>query len=58
MGEKLAKKIVGDPEFQKKYLEQFAVQPVVGSPEAFGEYLRKEAARWGGVIQAANVKLD
>jgi tripartite-type tricarboxylate transporter receptor subunit TctC len=51
-------KIVGEPEFQKKYLDQFAVQPIVGSPDAFAEYLRKESARWGEVIRAANVKLE
>jgi tripartite-type tricarboxylate transporter receptor subunit TctC len=51
-------KIVNDPAFQKQYLERFAVQPVVGTPEAFADYLRHESARWGGVIKAANVKLD
>jgi tripartite-type tricarboxylate transporter receptor subunit TctC len=51
-------KIVGNPEFQKKYLDQFAVQPITGSPDAFAEYLRKESAKWGGVIRAAGVKLE
>jgi len=51
-------KIVNDPDFQKQYLERFAVQPVTGPPEAFAAYLRKESARWGAVIKAANVKLD
>lgn len=51
-------KVVNNPEFQKKYMEQFVLQPITGSPEAFAKYLREEAVRWGGVIQAANVKLD
>ena len=34
-------KIVSDPEFQNRYLEHFAVQPVPGSLDAFAEYLRK-----------------
>jgi tripartite-type tricarboxylate transporter receptor subunit TctC len=51
-------KIVSDPEFQSRYFERFAVQPVIGPPEAFAEYLRKESAKWGEVIKAANVKLD
>jgi tripartite-type tricarboxylate transporter receptor subunit TctC len=51
-------KIVNDPEFQSRYFERFAVQPVIGSPEAFADYLRKESAKWGEVIKAANVKLD
>jgi tripartite-type tricarboxylate transporter receptor subunit TctC len=51
-------KIVGDPEFQKKYLERFAVQPVPGSLDGFAEYLRKESAKWGEVITAANVRIE
>jgi tripartite-type tricarboxylate transporter receptor subunit TctC len=51
-------KIVSDPEFQKKYLERFAVQPVPGALDAFAEYLRKESAKWGEVIHAAHVKIE
>lgn len=51
-------KIVGDPEFQKKYLEPFAVQPIPGSLDGFAEYLRKDAAKWGQIINAANVKIE
>jgi tripartite-type tricarboxylate transporter receptor subunit TctC len=51
-------KIVGDPEFQEKYLERFAVQPVPGPLDAFAEYLLKDSARWGEVIKAANVKIE
>jgi tripartite-type tricarboxylate transporter receptor subunit TctC len=38
-------KIVSDPEFQKRYLERFAVQPVPGPLDAFAEYLRKDSAK-------------
>ena len=51
-------KIVSDGEFRKKYLERFAVQPVPGALDAFAEYLRKESAKWGEVIQAAHVKIE
>jgi tripartite-type tricarboxylate transporter receptor subunit TctC len=51
-------KIVGDPEFQKKYLDGYAVQPVPGPLDAFAEYLRKDSAKWGEVIRAANVKIE
>lgn len=51
-------KIVGDPEFQKKYLAQFAMQPVPGSLDAFTEYLRKDSAKWGEVIKKADVKIE
>jgi tripartite-type tricarboxylate transporter receptor subunit TctC len=51
-------KIVGDPEFQKKYLEPFAVQPLPGPLDAFAEFLRKDSAKWGQIINAANVKIE
>ena len=51
-------KIVSDPEFQKRYLERFAVQPVPGALDAFAEYLRKESAKWGEVIRTARVKIE
>jgi len=51
-------KIVGDGEFQKKYLEHFAVQPIPGPLDAFADYLRKDSAKWGKVIDAAHVTID
>jgi tripartite-type tricarboxylate transporter receptor subunit TctC len=50
--------IVSDPEFQKKYLEPFAVQPIPGPLDAFAEFLRKDSAKWGRIIRAANVKIE
>ena len=51
-------KIVSDPEFQKKYLERFAVQPVPGPLDGFAEYLRKDLAKWGKVIDTAHVTIE
>jgi len=51
-------KIVGDPDFQKTILERFAVQPVPGPLDAFADYLRKDSAKWGEVINAAHVKIE
>jgi tripartite-type tricarboxylate transporter receptor subunit TctC len=51
-------KIVSDPQFQKNYLDRFAVQPISGPLDAFAEYLRKETAKWGEVVKAANVKIE
>ena len=51
-------KIVSDPEFQKKYLERFAVQPIPGSIDGFAEYLRKDLAKWGKVIDTAHVTIE
>jgi tripartite-type tricarboxylate transporter receptor subunit TctC len=50
--------IVSSPEFQQKYLERFAVQPVPAPLDAFTEYLRKDSAKWGEVIHAAHVKIE
>jgi len=51
-------RIVSDPEFQTKYLEPFAVQPIPGPPDAFADYLRKDSLKWGEVIRAAHVKIE
>ena len=51
-------KIVGDGEFQKKYLEHFAVQPIPGQLDAYADYLRKDSVKWGKVIDAAHVTID
>jgi len=52
------REIVRDPEFQRKYLERFAVEPVPGPLDSFAEYLRKDSAKWGEVIKKANVKIE
>jgi tripartite-type tricarboxylate transporter receptor subunit TctC len=51
-------KIVSDPDFQKKYLDRFAVQPVSGSLDAFAEYLGRESTKWGQVIKKAHVTIE
>jgi tripartite-type tricarboxylate transporter receptor subunit TctC len=52
------REIVADPDFQKKYLERFAVEPIPGPLDAYADYLRKESAMWGDVIKKANVKVE
>jgi tripartite-type tricarboxylate transporter receptor subunit TctC len=51
-------KIVSDAQFEKKYLEPFAVQPIPGPLDAFTEYLRKDSAKWSAVIKAAHVNIE
>jgi tripartite-type tricarboxylate transporter receptor subunit TctC len=51
-------KVVGDPDFQKKYLDRFAVQPVPGPLPAFAAYLREDSQRWSDVIKKANVTIE
>jgi tripartite-type tricarboxylate transporter receptor subunit TctC len=50
--------IVADPDFRKKFLERFAVEPVPGPLDAYTEYLRKDSAKWGEVLRKANVKIE
>ena len=50
--------IVNDPDFQKKYLERFAVQPVPRSLDAFADYLRKDSSKWGDVIKKSGVTIE
>src|SRR5262249_54717590 len=50
--------IISDAEFQKNYLEHFAVQPVPRRQDAFAEYLRKDFAKWGEIIRKTNVKIQ
>ncbi len=51
-------KIVADPDFRKKYLERFAVQPVPGPLPAFEAYLKKDSAKWREVIKASHVTIE
>jgi len=45
------------PEVRSKFLE-VAVEPVGGTPEETGRFIKEESVRWGEVIKANNVKLD
>lgn len=41
--------------------ERFAklgLDPIGGTPEAFGDHLRRERERWGPVVKRANIKAD
>jgi tripartite-type tricarboxylate transporter receptor subunit TctC len=51
-------KIINEPEFRKKFLEPLVIQPLPGPLDAYAGYLRKESAKWGKVIKAANLKIE
>jgi tripartite-type tricarboxylate transporter receptor subunit TctC len=46
-----------DPDVQKR-LAALSAEPVGGTPQAAGAYLKKEADRWKNVIVSAHVTLD
>jgi tripartite-type tricarboxylate transporter receptor subunit TctC len=42
----------------RERLAQLSAEPIGGTPQAMGTYMREEVERWAKVIKAANVKLD
>ena len=51
------KAVMDDPEIQKKFLSQGSV-PIASTPEEFSAMLKSEVAKWGKVVQDANIKLE
>jgi len=49
--------ILKDPEVKGK-LNTAGLDPVGGSPQAFGDLIRSESERWGPVIKATGAKID
>jgi tripartite-type tricarboxylate transporter receptor subunit TctC len=45
------------PAMLSRFVE-FSAEPVGGSPQEAGQYMREEVDRWNSVIKAAGVKLD
>ena len=50
-------KAVADPTIKKR-LAELGFDPVVNTPAQFATQIRDESAKWGKVIQAANIKLE
>jgi tripartite-type tricarboxylate transporter receptor subunit TctC len=53
-----AQRIFDDPTFRDKILTPNFIFPIVSSPEAFAERIRRESEKWGKVIRDANVKVE
>jgi tripartite-type tricarboxylate transporter receptor subunit TctC len=51
------RKLLARPDVAKR-MQEFGIQVVGNSPEQFGEFIRKEIARWTKVARAANITLD
>jgi tripartite-type tricarboxylate transporter receptor subunit TctC len=49
--------IIRLPEFKDRLLAEGA-EPVGGSPEQFGEFIKSEIAKWSKVIRAAGIKAE
>ena len=50
-------KAIKDPDFAKR-IAQDGLEPAGGTPEAFGELLKREVVEWGEVVKAAKVTAD
>jgi tripartite-type tricarboxylate transporter receptor subunit TctC len=53
---KETRKIFEDPAFRDKVLAPSFIYSIVSSPEAFGERIRADTAKWGKVIRDAGIK--
>lgn len=50
-------RLLQQPEVRERFLA-LGVAPLTGKPEALGDYLKFEVARWGKVIKEAGIKLE
>jgi len=50
-------KAITNPDFAKR-IAQDGLEPAGGTPEAFGELLKREVVEWGEVVKAAKVTLN
>ncbi len=46
-----------NPELREKFVQQGA-DPVGSTPEAFGEYMRAETAKWAKLVKASGARVD
>ncbi len=51
-------KVISDPAFASQYLSSQGLEPIVGSPEQFAEFMRGETVKWGKVVQDAKLQLQ
>jgi tripartite-type tricarboxylate transporter receptor subunit TctC len=51
------KRALDTPEVRGRF-EREAIEPIGGTPEEFGEYIRSEMVKWGRLVKASGVKID
>ena len=51
------KRALNTPELRQGF-EREAIEPIGGTPEEFGDYIRSEMVKWGKLVKAAGVKID
>lgn len=50
--------VIRNSEFQQQFLEPAYLQPIIGSPEQFAEYVRADDAKWRRIIKDAKVSIE
>jgi tripartite-type tricarboxylate transporter receptor subunit TctC len=50
-------RIIATPAMNKRMIDN-GYEPVGGTPEKFGEFIRAEIAKWAPVVKAANIRVD
>jgi tripartite-type tricarboxylate transporter receptor subunit TctC len=51
-------RILADAEFREKFLAPNYFEPIMGSPEQFADYVKREANKWSEVIKHAHITLE
>ena len=51
-------KVFADAEFREKFLDRAMLDPIIGSPDQFAEFIKAEAAKWSKVVKDANLRID
>jgi len=49
--------VIRSPDVRKRF-DDLSAEPVGSDPDAMARFMREETVRWGGVIKAADVKLE
>jgi tripartite-type tricarboxylate transporter receptor subunit TctC len=52
------RQVLSDPELQSKFLAAQLLEPIMGSPEEFRQFIAADAQKWGKVIRGANLRID
>jgi len=50
--------ILADATFRERFLTPNFFEPILGSAEEFGDYLKSEQAKWSAVIRDANLTAE
>lgn len=50
-------RVLNQPDFHKLLVDQ-AIDPIGGTPEQLGDFIRSEIAKWAKVVKASGAKLD